>query len=148
MIKRNLLKKEAEHLLGHAGLKRTPGRVEMLSVLLNAHEPLTQQEILDRVSETGFNRVSVYRSLHAFTEAGLVHRVEAGDRLWRFAICHCGSRIHCHPHFTCRVCGKVECLSNVSLPQLKEPLPGYRVEEQEVYLKGTCAGCRAPESAS
>lgn len=133
---------EIDALLAKAGLKRTTGRVAMLKVLLNAGEPMTQQQILEKVGHTGLNRVSVYRTLHAFTEAGLVHRVEAGDRLWRFAVCKCGSRTHCHPHFTCRACGKIECLNTISLPCLTEPIPGYRVEEQEVYLRGLCVNCR------
>jgi len=85
--------------------------------------------------------VTVYRGLHAFTEAGLVHRIEAGDRLWRFAVCKCGSPSHCHPHFTCRSCGKVECLKALGLPRISNLAPGYVIEEQEVYVKGLCADC-------
>lgn len=131
----------AQERLQAAGLKRTRGRVAVLAVLLRCRRPLTPQEICDRM-DTGFNRVSVYRSLHTFSRAGLVHRVEAGDRLWRFAVCkHERHSVHCHPHFTCRSCGMVECLTGVALPLLDHLSPGYRVEEQEVYVRGLCANC-------
>jgi len=135
-----MIRQRAREMLHHAGLKCTPGRVAMLSVLLEADRALSQAEILERLEGTGLNRVSVYRGLHAFTEAGLAHRVEAGDRLWRFGTCTCGSHVHCHPHFTCRGCGQVECLNSVSLPAM-EPLAGYRIEEQEIYIRGLCPRC-------
>jgi len=136
------MKQAARDLLSTAGLKRTPGRVAMLGVLLHARQPLTPREILVRVADTGINRVSVYRGLHAFSRVGIVHRVRVGDGQWRFAVCkHEKHATHCHPHFTCRSCGKVECLGAVALRRISEPSPGYRVEEQEVYMRGICANC-------
>lgn len=139
-----MVRQKAMKMLRHAGLKCTPGRVAMLGVLLEAGHTLTPAEILDRLEGTGLNRVSVYRGLHAFTEAGLVHRVEAGDRLWRFGTCGCGSHVHCHPHFACRLCGQVECLNHLSLPAMG-PLAGYQIEEQEIYIRGLCPRCAEEE---
>ncbi|MEW5920886.1 MAG: Fur family transcriptional regulator [Bacillota bacterium] len=131
----------AENILSQAGLKRTPGRIAMINLLLSSPHPLSQQEIARRLEKVQINGVSIYRSLHAFLQTGIAHRVESGDRTWRFAICGCGSRGHCHPHFICRQCGKVECLSGFKMPEPEELQPGYVVEEQEVYLRGLCAGC-------
>lgn len=131
----------AEAILSRAGLKRTPGRIAMINLLLCTPHPLSQQEIANRLEEVRINGVSIYRSLHAFLQNGIVHRVEGGDRIWRFAICGCGSRGHCHPHFICSRCGKVECLSGFRMPEPENLHPGYIVEEQEVYLRGRCAGC-------
>lgn len=142
----SMVTQRARNLLFEAGLRRTPGRIAMLVVLLRSRQPLTPQEILARVKVRMLDKVSVYRGLSALTQAGIVHRIEAGDRLWRFAVCKHGSHTaHCHPHFSCRVCGKVECLDDVDLPRLKEPAPGYQVEEQEVYMRGLCAKCSEAE---
>ncbi len=116
-----------------------------METMLGAKRPLAQQEVLERVSDQGLHRVSVYRALQAFVDSGIVHRVDAGDRLWRFALCECGHSSHCHPHFTCRVCGRVECLNEVDLPRLERPPPGYKVEEQEIYIRGVCPGCTGDE---
>lgn len=131
----------AATILSQAGLRRTPGRIAMINLLLSSPHPLSQQEIAGRLKEVRINGVSIYRSLHAFLQCGIVHRVESGDRTWRFAICGCGSRSHCHPHFVCSRCGKVECLSGFKMPAAEGLQPGYVVEEQEVYLRGRCAGC-------
>ena len=131
----------AEVILTRAGLKRTPGRIAIINLLLQTDHPLSQQEIAHRLIKESINGVSIYRSLDAFLRAGIVHRVESGDRTWRFAICGCGSRGHCHPHFICKKCGKVECLNSYKLPDLGEIEPGYVVEEQEVYMRGRCETC-------
>lgn len=132
---------DATSILKKAGLRCTPGRIEMISVLLHSEHPLSQEEITAQLQMEGLDRVTVYRALEAFFQAGIVHRVETGDRLRRYALCACGSKKHCHPHFICRECGKVECLSGVKLPTINELKPGYKVEEQETYLKGICPEC-------
>ncbi len=131
----------AINILYQAGLKRTPGRIALLKLLLSSPHPLSQQEIASRLEKVRLNRVSIYRSLHTFLQSGIVHRVESGDRTWRFAVCGCGSRGHCHPHFICSRCGRVECLSGFKMPETGYLQPGYVVEEQELYLRGRCATC-------
>lgn len=138
---KNNLKTTASELLAKARLKRTPGRIALLQLLLETKNPLTKQEISERLSGVKFNSVSIYRSLEAFHRAGIVHKVEVGDRNWRFAACSCGSSKHCHPHFICRSCGKVECLNGFELPETLEIKPGYVVEEQEFYIRGLCDSC-------
>ncbi|HBE78066.1 MAG TPA: transcriptional repressor [Firmicutes bacterium] len=124
-----------------AGLRYTPGRAALLGILMDALAPLTQEEISLRLTGVGLNRVSIYRAMESFLKAGLVHRVENGDRVWKFAYCGCGSRKHCHPHFVCRSCGKVECLVDLSLPEISNMKPGYCIEERELYLRGLCDEC-------
>ncbi|HOP74939.1 MAG TPA: Fur family transcriptional regulator [Bacillota bacterium] len=130
-----------KEILHQAGLKYTPGRAALIDFLWRASRPLTQEEISLGLKESGLNKVSIYRALDSFLQAGLVHRLESGDRVWKFAFCGCGSRGHCHPHFICRACGKVECLTKVHLPEVAASAQGYIIEEQEVYFKGLCPGC-------
>jgi len=131
----------ASELLSKARLKRTTGRLALLQLLLEKQNPLTKQEISEKMSGVNFNSVSIYRTLESFLQAGIVHKVEAGDRNWRFAICSCGSSKHCHPHFICRSCGTVECLQDFQIPELLGLKPGYVAEEQEIYIRGLCARC-------
>ncbi len=133
-----------EDILRQAGLKRTPGRVALVELLLEARSPLTLQEITARLSGVKLNETSIYRSLDAFIKAGIVHRLETGERIWRFALCACSNQGHCHPHFICEACGKAECLNEIIIPHFREPRPGYVVEKQELYFKGLCARCAAP----
>ncbi|NLY74988.1 MAG: transcriptional repressor [Firmicutes bacterium] len=128
-------------ILHDAGLKHTPGREALLNVLMRSAHPMTQEEISRELAGSGMNRVTIYRALDSFTKAGIVHRVENGDRVWKFAFCGCGSHGHCHPHFTCRNCGKVECLPGIELPDIPKPKAGYIIEERQFYLRGLCARC-------
>lgn len=133
-------------LLHQAGLRCTPRRTAIIQVLLQAQDPLTHREIEASIPrEISINQVSLYRALQAFLEAGIVHRVMNPDRTWRFALCGCRSSGHCHPHFVCKNCGVVECLHRIEMPKLPEELPGYVVEEEELYLKGLCLVCAAGE---
>ena len=138
-----MLTKRPEDVLAGVKLRRTPGRILLLSVLLRAKTPLTHEDLLERVSRRNIDRVTVYRTLRAFMNAGVVHRIDPGDRLWRFAVCGTVHRGHCHPHFTCRVCDTVECLNDVALPRLKGSHRAYSIEEQEMYMRGVCARCGA-----
>ena len=128
-------------ILHNVGLKNTPGRAVLLDLLVRNETPLTQDEISVKLADSGLNRVSIYRALDSFLQAGLVHRIEAGDRVWKFAFCGCGEQGHCHPHFVCRSCGKVECMQNMKLPHIPVEKNGYIIEGQEFYLKGLCPRC-------
>ncbi len=131
----------ARDILQKNGFKCTPGRIALIELLLKTKQPLSQQEISNQLSDIDFNFVSVYRSLHAFLEAGIVHRVETGDRIWRFALTDAKDGEEHHPHFVCNSCGKVECIKEMKIPQLSEIRPGYTVEEQEVFIRGLCDKC-------
>ncbi len=133
--------RSAEEVLEGCGLKKTEGRLRLLKMLRLARRPMSPDEVFARLRGKGVDRVTVYRMLDAFFEAGIVHRIEAGG-CRRFAACGRVHHGHCHPHFTCRVCGAVECLSDVALPRVRARR-GYHVEEQEVYVRGVCARCSA-----
>jgi Fur family ferric uptake transcriptional regulator len=111
----------------------------LLALLLPAMGPLTQKALMEDLQGQGFNRVTIYRALQTFLDALLVHRIVTEDRTWRFAISHCGHRGHCHPHFTCRRCGRVRCLDGVAIPAVS--LEGHRIEAQAMYLWGICPEC-------
>ncbi len=135
------IRERVERLLQKAQVKRTKPRMILLETLLESRIPLSHEEIGRLLEGTGINRVTIYRVLQRLLDAGIVHRVEAGDRIWRFAVCECGRSGHCHPHFTCRICGRVECMSGYPMPELKPSPSGYQFEELEVYFRGICADC-------
>ncbi len=140
-MNQELRQEGVKEILQRAGLKLTPGRMALIELLYKEGKPLTQQEITEQLSEIDYNYVSVYRNLNSFMKKGIVHRVETGDRTWRFALSTCGCSRHCHPHFICRSCGRVECLKDLSIPEPPPVKPGYTVEEQEIYIRGLCKKC-------
>lgn len=132
---------DLQELLSQAGLKNTSGRLALLR-LLQAEGPLSHEEIMVKLAHISINRVTIYRALDSFVQAGIVHRMDSGDRVWRFALCGRRHSGHCHPHFVCKSCGKVECMEKMELPKVSSFFEGYSIEESELYLKGRCSECR------
>lgn len=133
--------RELPKLLSQAGLKNTSGRMAIMELLKN-EGPLSHEEIMNKLSGIAINRVTIYRALDSFVHAGIVHRIDTGDRVWKFALCGHHHAGHCHPHFVCKACGKIECMNSIELPPVKGFKEGYTIEESEFYLKGRCSQCK------
>lgn len=133
--------KRVEQLLKQSGLRKTRQRVEILKVLLNAKRPLTQEEIARKLRAGAPNKVTIYRCLESFTDAGLVHRAYLEDRAWHYELGdHC-TEIQCHPHFTCTKCGSTRCMVDSNVGMVRGLEQGFVVHRQQVRLEGLCPGC-------
>lgn len=148
-------------LLRAAGLRVTPVRLGVLAALCATHEVLSADQIIELVSAKRGSRakgrkpdrVTVYRTLNALVDAGIAHRMDPGDRVFRFGLtgehathtprqggdCGCGASDSCehapkpvlaaepghgHPHFVCDSCGKVECLDETEVVLKTRPGKG------------------------
>lgn len=132
---------DAQRMLRSVGLKSTGPRARVLEALLRAEEPLSHRELVQNPACRGLDRVSVYRALRAFVEKGLAYRLVAEDRVGRFVA---SSRVRSHPrhpHFLCRRCGKLECLTRIRMPTLTPRRIAHRVERQSWVLEGVCRAC-------
>ncbi|MHB1531509.1 Fur family transcriptional regulator [Acidithiobacillus sp.] len=124
------------------GQRITVLRVAVLRALLRAGQPLSHQEIQQRVENQEalpIDRVSLYRNLEWLVQMGLAHRITADDRVWRFSARR-DQEAPGHPHFHCTRCGQVFCLvdATVAIPAVPS---GYEVKELEVVLNGLCPPC-------
>ncbi len=126
-------------ILKKCGLKRTLGRVKILEILMELERPMTGKELLNRLGNDAVDPASVYRILNAFFSLGVVHRIEGADNVNRYAL-NRGEDMH--PHFTCRTCGKMECLKEAPNPSIDFVREGYLVERESISLVGLCPRCR------
>ena len=133
-------KQKASDLLRAARLRRTGPRVAILSALLGAGRPLTQDRIAARLGSAAPNKVTIYRVLESLLGVGLVHKAFLQERTWHFEAAGRCTESQCHPHFTCTNCGNTHCLTEVSLPMAKNP-PGFVIGHQRVQLEGLCPDC-------
>lgn len=100
------------------GLRCTAARVAVLQHLMAATGPETHAEVSQALSDTAFDRATIYRNLTELTDVGLVSRIELGDHVWRFEVRRVGrdgKRAVDHPHFVCTSCGEVSCLDDVNV---------------------------------
>ena len=129
-----------------AGLRATAARVAVLRHLTEAGVALSHAEVAEQVARTGVDRTTVYRNLVDLTDAGLVHRTDLGDHVWRFAVPGAG---HAppdadHPHFVCNSCGAVECLPEDSVavkPNRRSPR-ALRQPGLQIQVRGVCDECK------
>jgi Fur family ferric uptake transcriptional regulator len=136
---------EPGELLAAAGMRRTPARLALLQVLQQATRALSHADI-EALLEGPLDRVTVYRSLDSFVEAGLVQRQVGSDRVSRFALLD-GVNHQAHSHFHCDDCGNVFCLPQK--PPRLEALPaGFAVEGSLLQFHGHCPDCQQSRGRS
>lgn len=137
-------------MLRAAGMRVTSVRLSVLDMLAKARSAMTAQEVVEALGEA--DRVTVYRTLNALVEAGVAHKVDPGDRVFRFGLTPTPTSTaeqggHQHPHFVCDACGNVECLEDTEV--IVQARAGakrgaskkMRLSSQDVLLHGTCEGC-------
>jgi Fur family ferric uptake transcriptional regulator len=125
-------------VLRGSGLRKTIGRVKIIEALMAERRPLTGAELIALLGRDAMDPASVYRVLSVFTEREIVHRIDGTDKVARYALNRGRAN---HPHFTCRSCGKMECLDKITVPHLNVRPQGYVVEEENMFLSGLCACC-------
>jgi Fur family ferric uptake transcriptional regulator/Fur family zinc uptake transcriptional regulator len=133
---------EIRTLLKGSRLRCTPAREAVLHLLCRVRRPLAHAQIAAARGMAGLDRVTVYRTLSALQEAGLVHRVQDKDGVWRFCA-HRSREEGCpgnHPHFLCMRCGEMRCLTDQSLPWV-ETSGGEQVMGKQLVVYGLCAVC-------
>ena len=123
-----------------AGLKLTPQRFAVLDYLLSTPVHPTAEQIhrdLNRRFPRA-SRATVYNTLIALCDAGLVHEVYMDEAVARY-----DANIEPHHHFVCRMCSKLEDvpLSAIGTLSRCRLQAGYRVENYEVVMRGVCATC-------
>jgi len=134
---------ESREMIRAAGLRCTASRLAVLQHLSTADVPLSHADVADVLVPQGFDKSTLYRCLVEMAEAGLLSRLELGDHAWRFELRDGHQEDNTdHPHFMCVDCGKVSCLSDLSvdLPNGEQTkIPG---KVTEILLKGYCVECQ------
>jgi Fur family ferric uptake transcriptional regulator len=132
-----------DHLLKKNQLSITGGRRKILELFLQQDGALSHSDIEKKAGEK-FDRVTVYRTLQAFLEKGLIHSIPTPDNSIRYALCKddCSGGQHHddHVHFICNTCGNTVCLEDVTVPAIKLPR-GYIPQQTEVLVSGVCKSC-------
>ncbi len=126
------------------GLRATPSRVAVLRLLRAAARPLSHAEVVESLSESGYNQSTLYRNLNDLVSHGLARRTEIGDRVWRFELIDGAHPSREHPHFVCTLCGTVQCLLDAQLTLQGAVATGPRAlqsQHLELQVRGLCDNC-------
>lgn len=131
--------------LRESGLRLTHQRLEVArEIASSSAHPDTEtiyQSVRRRVPTISLD--TVYRTLAALEELGLIHRVEAMAGAARY-----DPNLDRHHHFVCTRCGRIRDVYSDSLDELEVPESASevgRVESITVQLNGVCGECQGTE---
>lgn len=129
-------------ILQQHNLKNTKIRQAVLTLLMQSEEGLSHQD-LSRSLDVDFDRVTLFRTLHAFEENGILHKIIDlnGTAKYAYTLPDKEKNRHSHAHFMCLNCGQVVCLDETFLlNEIKVPI-GFEKQMIDVQVKGVCAKC-------
>lgn len=132
---------DLEKKLENNNVRPTAMRLLVLQYFTKQDKATTLGE-LENALETA-DKSTLFRTLKTFKENHLVHSIDDGTGMTKYALCSEGCMCapqdqHCHFH--CLICKETFCLTSKNIPSVELP-ENFMVEQANVVLKGSCAGC-------
>ena len=142
----NALAHALEQLHAH-GMRVTEPRKAMLAMLTREHGPFSAEEVHHKLTGRGCDVVTVYRSLQAMEEIGVLRRCDFGDGTYRYEI---NQGAHHHHHIVCRSCRSVVVLDQCVAGKLERVARdmGYANISHTLEIFGVCPKCAAAEGTA
>ena len=131
-----------EKILAHKQVRPTAMRLLVYKFLAAKERAVTLTDIENAFVKS--DRTTLYRTIKTFSENGIVHQIEDGTGVAKFALCedgcNCDIENDLHLHFHCNVCNQTQCLTDRKIPQIKLPA-GYKAIDVNLVVKGVCNTC-------
>lgn len=130
--------------MARQGVDPNPNRDLILKVIASSSKAVTPKFILTAARKTrSIDKVTLYRILDLFVARRILRRMASVAGSLRYEIA-CAEHNPLHPHFVCRECGDMECLSDVDLSDVRERLnmkTKNLPEDIDLKLEGVCQKC-------
>ena len=131
-----------EELLESKGVRITAMRLLISKFLAGKKVAVTLSDIENAFAKS--DRTTLYRTLKTFEEKAIVHQIDDGTGITKYAMCeegcNCEMEQDLHLHFHCNNCGETVCLTEHKIPQIKVP-DGFVSENVNLVVKGICDKC-------
>jgi len=121
------------------GIRPSYQRVKVLEYISQIGGHPTVDEIFRALSGSipSLSKVTIYNTLRAFVETGLLRVVDIDGTEKRYDI-----TLANHGHFQCETCGKIYNFQ-VNIDQIPvDGLSQFEITQKNVYFKGICPNCR------
>lgn len=133
-----------EHVLGIKDIRVTAMRLLIYKFLAQKQVAVTLSDIEQAFDKA--DRTTLYRTIKTFEEKGVVHQIDDGTGITKYALCehgcNCDIETDLHLHFHCNTCNETICLTDHKIPQIKVP-KGFISEDVNLVVKGICDKCSA-----
>lgn len=134
----NTLEKE----LQKREVRPTAMRILIFQYLLKNDVAVSLSDMEDHFDTS--DRTTLYRTLKTFEEHGIVHQIDDGTGIAKYALCesdcNCEIEQDLHLHFHCTECNETVCLTEHKIPHISLP-EGYQAEDVNLVIKGICVKC-------
>jgi len=136
--------KEIEKTLENKGVRPTAMRMLIYKYLAKKNVAISLTDIENAFTKA--ERTTLYRTLRTFEEKRLVHQIDDGTGIQKYALCepgcNCDIEQDLHLHFHCNICNETVCLTEHKIPDINLP-EGFVAENANLVLKGICDRCSA-----
>jgi len=131
-----------EEILEKNEVRPTAMRLLVLQYLLSKKVTISLTNVENYFEKS--DRTTLYRTLKTFVENGIVHKIDDGTGVTKYALCeencNCEIETDLHLHFHCTECNETVCLTDYKIPIITLP-KGYVAENVNLVAKGTCDKC-------
>ena len=139
---------EVTDILRRNKKKGTPQRLAVYAALADTTEHPTAETLYKelRADYPTMSLATVYKSLDAFCEIGIVRELNVGEEAFRY-----DADISPHPHIRCMSCDRVADVPITALPALDKnvaSVTGYRIVSQQMYFFGYCPECQKKKAGA
>ena len=133
---------EYKELLRSTGLRITPARLAVFSILEDSTKPLDINSIYQEVAKrhVDADQVTIYRIIENFIDKNLVTRIRLAEKKFYYE-----SKRAEHHHAICEKCGSIADVSNCSIGKVEreiEKTKGFLVNSHSLEFFGLCNKCR------
>ena len=133
---------EIEKTLENKGVRPTAMRILIYRYLAEKEVAIALTDMENAFSKA--DRTTLYRTLKTFEEKRIVHQIDDGTNISKYALCepgcNCEMEQDLHLHFHCGNCDETVCLTEHKIPHINLP-DGYVAENVNLVIKGICEKC-------
>ncbi|MGJ8593782.1 MAG: Fur family transcriptional regulator [Aquaticitalea sp.] len=133
---------EIEKLFASKELRITAMRLLIYKFLVQRETAVTLSDIENAFTKA--DRTTLYRTIKTFEEKAIVHQIDDGTGITKYALCekgcNCEIETDLHLHFHCNICNETVCLTEHKIPHISIP-EGYVAEDVNLVVKGICEKC-------
>lgn len=130
-----------DEILNRKNVKATAVRTLVLRHLIAQDKAQSLKDIQNSLVHT--DRSSIFRTLKTFEENKVIHSIEDGSGMTKYALCAEGCNCETedlHFHFYCTNCNKTFCLFDIPVPEVKLP-EKFKLLQANMVIKGLCDQC-------
>ena len=133
---------ETEKQLKRFGVRPTAMRILVHRFMVSQNSAVSLSVVEGNFEKS--DRTTLYRTLKTFEEKCIVHQIDDGTGIPKYALCdHDEGFIKhsdLHLHFHCTKCNKTTCLTEHRIPQINLP-DKFIPEDVNMLVKGICEHC-------